>query len=509
MRNIPAPMLPMLMFFGCLFTFVFLPGYRTLRAQSEPLRQTEAFILSQLSQGKSADLSEVDQDHISAKFLEKLITGRILRNIPHQGIRIEHAKVEGELDLSNVDVHHEVDLIECELLGQTDLSGAHFFHDLSFESSHFGTVSAGRLIVDGDLNLRGVRFGGEVDFAASQIGGSLYAYDSQASQETRTMDFDHTTVKTIADFSGISGSNFIDLGEADVQTLILGGRALPFEGQSQRVMRVSKIDLEQAIVRRQLIIRDLELEILHAPGLSVAGRATIERTTIKSEADLTDSHFGTLVVTKDVVWPNNDLPDQSFQLAGITFGSARSAVADDQAFSTDRDLETLLDNWIDKAAYSPQPYQQLEQALQKAGRPRLADLTFERMKQNERSSGSLSSLGRLKSILSSYLIGYGRRPEYSLLYAGLPIVLVGCIVFWRQQTVQPRRPRSEGEFIAYDPFWYSVALFVPLATLDATDMWIPRQDSLFLRTYARIHSLLGWILVPIGLAAITGLIPGK
>ena len=58
----------------------------------------------------------------------------------------------------------------------------------------------------------------------------------------------------------------------------------------------------------------------------------------------------------------------------------------------------------------------------------------------------------------------------------------------------------------YSRFWYSLGLFLPIVDLQADKVWKPKADQTFLRNYVRVHALLGWILIPIVLAALTGLI---
>jgi hypothetical protein len=58
----------------------------------------------------------------------------------------------------------------------------------------------------------------------------------------------------------------------------------------------------------------------------------------------------------------------------------------------------------------------------------------------------------------------------------------------------------------YNPFWYSFDLLTPFIDLHLADSWMPRQDWHFGRIYAHVHRIVGWILVPIGIAAITGII---
>lgn len=86
-------------------------------------------------------------------------------------------------------------------------------------------------------------------------------------------------------------------------------------------------------------------------------------------------------------------------------------------------------------------------------------------------------------------------------------MIFGWLVFRRRQDVEPRKQEDESRL--YDPLWYSLDLFLPLTTLQAADVWMPIQSSRFRRYYARVHSILGWILIPIGLAAISGLVSGK
>lgn len=58
----------------------------------------------------------------------------------------------------------------------------------------------------------------------------------------------------------------------------------------------------------------------------------------------------------------------------------------------------------------------------------------------------------------------------------------------------------------YNPFWYSLALFLPISGLDDAKVWGPRRERKKTRLYMRLHSLLGYLLIPIGIAAWTGII---
>jgi len=70
--------------------------------------------------------------------------------------------------------------------------------------------------------------------------------------------------------------------------------------------------------------------------------------------------------------------------------------------------------------------------------------------------------------------------------------------------MEPQKPEDTPR--VYSRFWYSLNLFLPVVDLQAGKVWKPKADQTFLRNYMRVHILLGWILVPLVLAAVTGLI---
>jgi hypothetical protein len=82
--------------------------------------------------------------------------------------------------------------------------------------------------------------------------------------------------------------------------------------------------------------------------------------------------------------------------------------------------------------------------------------------------------------------------------------LVELFHFFAPKKMEPQRP--EDTLRVYSRFWYSLGLFLPFVDLQSDKVWKPKADQIFLRNYMRVHILLGWILVPLVLAALTGLI---
>ena len=125
-------------------------------------------------------------------------------------------------------------------------------------------------------------------------------------------------------------------------------------------------------------------------------------------------------------------------------------------------------------------------------------------------------------------VGYGRKPGFVLVGA-LLFILIGWLGVFRKpegmvslskrEIVRPNvghrgtlsRKISKRVIFSshegpYSPFWYSLDLFIPFVDLGFDDKWAPRPNRQGALLYAKVHMLAGWVLIPIGLLAITGVI---
>jgi hypothetical protein len=66
-------------------------------------------------------------------------------------------------------------------------------------------------------------------------------------------------------------------------------------------------------------------------------------------------------------------------------------------------------------------------------------------------------------------------------------------------------PEDKSTDLWYNPFWYSLDLFSPI-DLGMAKKWRPKKLYPEVRGYGQVHRLLGWILIPLIVAAITGII---
>ena len=178
-----------------------------------------------------------------------------------------------------------------------------------------------------------------------------------------------------------------------------------------------------------------------------------------------------------------------------------NAVSQPELESESREALLQLAN---QSAYSADVYSSLEEFFLRQGDRGDADKAFIAGKSRERNEYRRSDhwFGWLASWILYLLVGYGRRPWQ----AGIPcavLVALGCVLF-SPKKMEPQRPEDTPR--VYSRFWYSLGLFLPFVDLQADKVWKPKADQTFLRNYMRVHVLLGWILIPIVLAALTGLI---
>jgi hypothetical protein len=132
-------------------------------------------------------------------------------------------------------------------------------------------------------------------------------------------------------------------------------------------------------------------------------------------------------------------------------------------------------------------------------------------------------VGGLWNWLLQITVGHGHYPIGALAWS-LGIILLGCRIF-RLDNMQPVPEKSRAYLpetkakglrrltaclgskdATYHAFWYSLDMFIPIIDLKANDDWMPKPTHRLAWHYLILHRTLGVILVPIGLAAFSGII---
>jgi hypothetical protein len=219
--------------------------------------------------------------------------------------------------------------------------------------------------------------------------------------------------------------------------------------------------------------------------------------------------------------------------------------------------------------YNRQAFTQLERVLRSIGEDDSADETYLRRRRREREERRkrrekdareiapdgwrgahydaaivrwLNGLGAaFFDRTQSAVVNYGIRPFTRLLAISLAVLFVGSLMFWREGAVVPRESGAGASYVlrrgeggemevapaekAADPvqlgFTQAVGVsfnqFIPIVQIPSGSKWKPSEKLIPLPDgtlfyyfsyafYGSIHSLLGAVLVPLGVAALTGIL---
>jgi len=345
-------------------------------------------------------------------------------------------------------------------------------------------------IFSGPLNLRGVtvpvemrwvrcRFDDSVDFSSTHFMAPLFL---DFSEFTKPDDNDSLNFNSMKVDGNLSLDHIVVASGAQFYHLLVQGDL--FARQVDFKSKKWGAEFGQAEIKGKMFFEHstfgntLSLADTRMLGL------TLRDVSVRKTLDLNHAQIQTVFELSLPALPEN------VSIEGLTYSDL-----------TGTTVSQRLIDLIDQADYSAASYAQLEDYYAKHAYPELAEQTFFRMKRQERKR--LPWAGHLYSLLLYVLVGYGRRPQNAL-YISLGVVLLGALIFGNRRSVVPRKHEDAAK--VYSPFWYSFDLLTPFIDLHEADVWMPKQDWWFGSNYARLHRILGWILVPIGIAAITGII---
>jgi hypothetical protein len=173
---------------------------------------------------RAAFLADVDADdpirreYVDVHLDELDLSALVVDGSDVGRLTFRNVTVDGTLDLSGAVVRHPVDFRECRI-DRLDVTAATFEMDLTVEDSAFGAESeqatcllARRGSFERSLRLSGARFGGGVEFAASDVsewldvdGVTSVGSAHFPNLSVGTMQFVSTTFERGTEFSGATG----------------------------------------------------------------------------------------------------------------------------------------------------------------------------------------------------------------------------------------------------------------------------------------------------------------
>jgi len=503
-------------------------GSQRLGADSSEQRTpAETFVLNQVRSGAEADLdkSHLPNHLLRAEFLQKLITGEFKTpQTEHHGIKISHAVVKDKLVLASETISPEVWLKSSNFEGGVDFEYARFSRDLSLEGSIFGkpgaapsatssgstgqdsqcdhaeaalgsSSSAGDAIflgmkVEGTLNFNCAVFYVPLNLSYADVAGE-FLFKNVNYESEENADFENFKVKEPALFTNDHFAGKIIFADAQLFELIIIHPRNEID-----------LDLTQAHIEQVFSIQNATLSSLRAPSLIVSGDATFENVVPAGRVYLVHSHFQDLTIGDFDEWlkaaarplPAHSLDRCSVDLEGLSFEDV--TIPDTQVKPQAKRLLELIKG--SQCPFSPQPYMELEKFLSAHGYPQEADEVFIAMHESERKQ--LDPWKRPFDCVLDVIVGYGRKTWRAVIGA-IALITLGTFLF-RASYMEPEDKSTD---LWYNPFWYSLDLFSPI-DLGMAKKWRPKKLYPEVRGYGQVHRLLGWILIPLIVAAITGII---
>lgn len=444
----------------------------------------------------------------------------------------------------------EVKFVDAHVKGTVSFQGAQFLGEAVFS----------RLKVDGDAFFSSVEAGGQVAvtnfcgqsrFIQAHVQGAAHFYGAQFK---RAADFGRIQIDGSAGFSPlVSRRNLIQTSFQDEvkfqSSRIKGladfggvnfGRGASFEG-----VRIDSTALFRAHADGPLYVPI----VFHGEArfLDANVQGSVEFNGAQFNRGL---NFARAKVDGNVFFNPRGAPVKFGGHSGFVGTHFASQVEFDRAqFRGSMDLrgftyarieadhKDLLENLAASAHYDRQPYTQLEKVYRSIGYDRRADEVYLARRRHERkrfaasvarrkgaarvaSREALQDLGRVSwDYVQWGLWNYGVRP-YMLLVASFIVLLAGTYIFTFPGAAVPKDPKSrtaqDARLQQPMPSAFNISLhqFIPIIEIPPGREWVPSDYpapllgrlNVSFAGYATLHRLLGALLVPLGVAAVTGLL---
>ncbi|MCL4503480.1 MAG: hypothetical protein M1438_16770 [Deltaproteobacteria bacterium] len=418
--------------------------------------------------------------------------------------------------------------IATVFLGAVNLRGAEIGGEFMAVKAQFlshSWVNFNAMRVGLDFSASGALFAGPVNFSEMRIGKNFYIDPFGRMRSFKTL------FKGAANFSDLEVHGVFNADQAIFQsestifsglkvgqgaffigTIFVGGLVLKEGRLNDLVIRglhqlsrgglpLTELVLNRTRITHRMTIEDLEVKKFDARNLEVDGPAELRRLFIKDEADLRGANCHHLQFV-EIYWPEPRHGKESTYLDGLTYRSITTRMAADEA----ENWAELL-QWLGLSRFNSQNYQQLDTYLQRGGLRSWADKVH--------IEGRRRELGKRKwwhpaNWLTRFfwgtLAGYGRKPG-RVLWIGLLLVILGAFLLDPAKVLAPEFLNSLAGYRDNIVHLIAMRLIVSFYNLvSSLPGWgvhlnlIAPEFHLFV--FLWFQRVCGWILIPIGLAAV-------
>jgi hypothetical protein len=387
----------------------------------------------------------------------------ILRNTRFQsgkGVECEQMLVSQNASLSNLKFAGVAHFQRCVIGHQLEIEGCAF--EATDNAADFSSVTT-----QDDFLVSSCKFSGGTSWDYIHARGLYFSHQTSFARATR--------------FTGLVVDRSMSL-----ETLEVGSGVSVENSRILEDLNLTGLTIQSSPEKGQLGSQDAAFRLSN----TTLGHLKLASVSIPGQLDLEQDNIGTLDLT-------NYTPPYN--------GHNRSKIANltvSRFEADDSDNRHLLD-LINSFQFDPQVYLSLEKFYTSLGDTELADRTF--ITRNDRfEDGQPKDLGWLGQTLVGILAGYGRDPKRSLIPC-LIVVLVGWVAFADKTKMEVTEERFKGRrYNFWYAFWYSLDVFAPIIDLEAAKVWEPIPGQTLRWLVFRLERILGWLLVPIAIAAFTG-----
>lgn len=469
--------------------------------------KAERFVAASLREDGEADLAKLPESQriIRAEFLQKILFATDVIDIRGSEVSISGATVKGALYPPKSQwnmgkgstVTRHVSLKDCHF-DLVSLNGVNFENGFVVESSDFEALVLGGIHLKGRMILQKITIRPFSDahspgslgvLISGNIEGTLQVQDISPLLNAGGLTATHVQVLQLD-----ADAPDVYLARLQTEDLFLLGLGKPGEHPSLGVLSLTGASVKNSVDIEAVDVRDLM-------DLSWASVANLQWVVPACDGQ-----------REGICWPKKMLiAGMSFRELNMAQAKADPVPGEKRSYAStavQSDPRLALE-FLHRADFSEPAYASYSQFLRSRGLVAAADdaqlamHAHKRRARWEEAGGFFSDLGATVfvaiDLAQLIFLGYGQSALPPLVWA-LAFVLFGMVVFRKQERMEvvgDHPPR-------FSAFWYSLELFLPVVDLGVAKSWRPSQKSRPLLTYARIHQLAGWILIPVALAALTG-----
>jgi hypothetical protein len=382
------------------------------------------------------------------------------------------------------------------------LEGASIGGDFDFFGANLATVSIRKANIHGDVR---ASLTATSDFLADEVKAQTIRIDAGAPttlafQSAKAGELRITIVGDQISGVGINGATIdeisisstapldLNAARANAKSVFMYTSTADSPPHDSKWLEGTELDLTRTVVERNLYV-GIEASSIAADGLTVKESATFNTT-----PHFIDLSFG---VYDSFSWSLH--PNVAVKLNGITF-RILNVSSDAGMHPQFKDALTFLS----RAEASSTAFAAYQVQLKTQGDNPNAEGIYIAMHEYLRKlqwHHWITWPLAFVDLFQQYVLGFGHSPLPPMLWS-LVFIVVGGIIFRKKDNMEAKVDKPS----TFSGAWYSLELFLPIVDLGVAKEWRPKSESGWRVAYARVHQMAGWILVPVALAATTGVV---